>query len=558
MKIQEIKIRSLRGIAEILTVPLHEKNGGPAQTTLIFGDNGAGKSSIVDAIEFLIRGQVSRRGVGGRKQRKELRNLFLDVPPAVIAKTDSGLLLARGDVKGVEEAKILKGRSTPEGIGSWPVAIRRQDVEEFWRVNDDRRLEFFYDYFLPAGSSFADEHRRAEAIRLHEEAVDDHLLALDRLEPYLGVWRGDIPEHVGAIKAFRAVLMRQNGLRKEERKELEYLVDDFEFTLIQRNHASGAAQAARNAQTIDLEGVAAALDSISGAVAEDFRCTTGLNWLSNVAFHVSNDGRLSVDLITTDGRVCDPRDILSEAYLDLLALMVIMDLHLALAKGTERRFVALDDVFQSVDAPLRQRALEHIVSRFEGWQLIITLHDGLWLKATTKIFEGAPSIRVLRIRNRGHGASPAILDERIGPLADVEGCIADNSRPVPLSMAAGRALESLCHELSFSWKVAVQRPLRDEYKLSYLWRILQPVLERSSDPALRQASLRLKTTQFIRNEAAHPNETAESLTDAEARQFADDVRTLWHRLSCQRCQRLVRSPQESGPWALQKSCGHSD
>ncbi|MEV5446481.1 AAA family ATPase, partial [Streptomyces sp. NPDC052644] len=210
MKIQEIRIRSLRGISEILSVPLHAKGSKLAVTTLIFGDNGAGKSSVIDALEFAIRGQVSRRGIGGRKQRKELRNLFLDLPPIVTAKTDSGECLARGAVKSTKGTNILKGRETPKGIGGWPVAVRRQDVEGFWRVDDDRRLEFFYDYFLPAGGSFADEQRRTEAIRLYDEAVLAHHSVIDRLEVYLDPWRGEIPEHVGATSTFKRVLMQQD------------------------------------------------------------------------------------------------------------------------------------------------------------------------------------------------------------------------------------------------------------------------------------------------------------------------------------------------------------
>ncbi|MGW4047473.1 ATP-binding protein [Streptomyces sp. NPDC004721] len=44
-------------------------------STLILGDNGAGKSSITDALEFCLRGKVSRRGNAGMKSRREARNL---------------------------------------------------------------------------------------------------------------------------------------------------------------------------------------------------------------------------------------------------------------------------------------------------------------------------------------------------------------------------------------------------------------------------------------------------------------------------------------------------
>jgi hypothetical protein len=480
LKIQELQISSLRGIADVLTVPLHPKGGGgPAASTLIFGDNGVGKSSIIDALEFVIRGQVSRRGVGGKKQRRELRNLFSDLPPTVVAKTDSGALLARGAVTTLKGVTILKGRSIPTGIGGWPVAIRRQDVEEFWRIDDERRLEFFYDYFLPVGASFADEQRRGEAIRLHDAAVELHESAKNKIGPYLAPWKGDMPEHLGAVGAFRAVLLNGNrGLGKRGRAELRALIDEFEDSLRRRNELFGMADESRAAQTIDLEMVASVLESLAATVAGDFRAVTDLSWLSSVTFHVADSGRLSVNLRTEAGKVLDPRDILSEAYLDLLALMVVVDLHLLLAEGTQRRFIALDDVFQSVDAPLRQRALQHVATRFRGWQIVITLHDGLWLKAAAKILENIDTVRVLRLRSGGYGSSPMILDEIIGPLSDVNACMANGASPTLLTQASGRALESLCHELSFAWKVRVQRPRRDEYKLAYLWDVLYPVLVR--------------------------------------------------------------------------------
>ena len=59
MKIKSIYIHSFRGIPKELTVNFTDKNGKPV-STIISGDNGSGKSSIVDAIEYNLQGRICR------------------------------------------------------------------------------------------------------------------------------------------------------------------------------------------------------------------------------------------------------------------------------------------------------------------------------------------------------------------------------------------------------------------------------------------------------------------------------------------------------------------
>ena len=57
MKIKSIYIHSFRGIPKELTVNFIDKKGKPV-STIISGDNGSGKSSIVDAIEYNLQGRI--------------------------------------------------------------------------------------------------------------------------------------------------------------------------------------------------------------------------------------------------------------------------------------------------------------------------------------------------------------------------------------------------------------------------------------------------------------------------------------------------------------------
>ena len=60
MKILEIQIENIRGIKNISISP----NG---ENVVVFGPNGSGKSAIVDAIEFLLAGRISRLEGEGTK-----------------------------------------------------------------------------------------------------------------------------------------------------------------------------------------------------------------------------------------------------------------------------------------------------------------------------------------------------------------------------------------------------------------------------------------------------------------------------------------------------------
>ena len=60
MKILELEISNVRGVKQI-TIPA---NGG---NVVVYGPNGTGKSAIVDSIDFLLTGKISRLSGEGSK-----------------------------------------------------------------------------------------------------------------------------------------------------------------------------------------------------------------------------------------------------------------------------------------------------------------------------------------------------------------------------------------------------------------------------------------------------------------------------------------------------------
>ena len=53
MKILNLEIKNIRGIKNIKIQP-------DGKSIVVFGPNGVGKSAIVDAVDFLLSGQISR------------------------------------------------------------------------------------------------------------------------------------------------------------------------------------------------------------------------------------------------------------------------------------------------------------------------------------------------------------------------------------------------------------------------------------------------------------------------------------------------------------------
>lgn len=73
-KIKSININGIRGVKDLLPLDLNKKS------VLVYGDNGAGKSSLTDAFEWFFYdriGHLSNEEIGRKKGRDALRNIFI-------------------------------------------------------------------------------------------------------------------------------------------------------------------------------------------------------------------------------------------------------------------------------------------------------------------------------------------------------------------------------------------------------------------------------------------------------------------------------------------------
>src|SRR5687767_4012974 len=83
LRLLDVRIERFRGVPGSATVDFCDSSGVP-QSVLLVGDNGSGKSTIVDAIEFALQGRVGRQPPAQSSLSPELISLSGTTRDAVV------------------------------------------------------------------------------------------------------------------------------------------------------------------------------------------------------------------------------------------------------------------------------------------------------------------------------------------------------------------------------------------------------------------------------------------------------------------------------------------
>lgn len=101
-KIKNITIEGIRGIRDTISLPLNEKS------VLLYGDNGTGKSSISDAIEWFFTDKVSHLSGSEIDLKEALRNSFQDDS----STSSISILFSRNIIDATKNLSIKRGKLT--------------------------------------------------------------------------------------------------------------------------------------------------------------------------------------------------------------------------------------------------------------------------------------------------------------------------------------------------------------------------------------------------------------------------------------------------------------
>lgn len=129
-KIKSISITGIRGIKDSITLPLNEKS------VLLYGDNGTGKSSISDAIEWFYTDKVSHLSGSEIDLKDALRNSYQkDSDTASIA-----ISYNRNVIDATKCLYIKRGKLTSELINS------SNDFEKYYSASQSENLLLRYQF----------------------------------------------------------------------------------------------------------------------------------------------------------------------------------------------------------------------------------------------------------------------------------------------------------------------------------------------------------------------------------------------------------------------------
>ena len=146
-KIKSISIKHFRGIPNEMSLDF--SNNGEPTSFLIYGDNGSGKSSIIDAIELSTQGTIL--AIPSLKSDKWIYSSV-----SLTGNNDRSyeivLTLENGEKNRVEiEKDPEKGRAVGElsilqCFRHAPFVLRRQDILNFWSLPSQQKLNIFRSF----------------------------------------------------------------------------------------------------------------------------------------------------------------------------------------------------------------------------------------------------------------------------------------------------------------------------------------------------------------------------------------------------------------------------
>jgi hypothetical protein len=568
LKIVSLALSNFRGVVGDSTLALTDGTGKPVSVS-IFGSNGTGKSSYVDGIELALQGRVGRSAKFDSTQFPWLRNLSADAPLQVSVTLSDDLVVQRRLVRSASGRTVAEGPPTGPGFRWAPLALKRSDIVRFLDTEALSRGTVLFDYFPNAAGEMGrrpDEELKDLEDERHRKRIERQALAV-RLAAQLGV---DASTLDSADKVAREVRERLLG-GKDASAVLtdgtwDALPEETQATVVRlqdvhRRLAAIRKRVAQGPQVLNPKAYAAqaremrrVVQLVADELTKSFLRITGATHIERIEVLAGETGPVSLDLVVVfaNGEKAFPQQVFSEGYRDLLATLFFLAVSKVSVQRGQSRVLILDDVFQSVDSAIRLNVMRHVLSEFADWQLIVTLHDRLWLEQLRALFRarGHPT-REYRLSGWSFTSGPQVAGDVITPVTAVENALT-HGETASTCAAAGRLLEQICGEQSMRLRISIKRALDDKYTLGDLWPGLVKALKRSH---VRDVVADINDVMEMRNlVGAHYNSWAESLDWEDARGFAEKVLELFRAMHCDACLAWVTTTVEARDTAT-CSCG---
>lgn len=560
-KLKKVTLSGFRGAPLPLSLDFTD-TAGKASSLILRGDNGTGKSTVADAIEFCLQARVGRLAGFNERDLPRIASYATKDSPRVVIEFMDGTTTSRSADVLDGQIRVSDRRVHPD-FRLAPVSIKRSDLMRFSTAARNERLVQLLDfltfhtqpYFPPQEETYSTlETARLEAKdrrRLAAQSVAAHLGIPDNLVPLgLGEFNGFIARYANQAKGhnspyFPPKLWPLVKAFREASKDVKRLEGEIEAG--QKRVQQRMNKAARLAplQSV-LRGLATNLSQAMATIAKDDSIA---EILVNVA--TETEVSLEVNVKLASGVICSPNRILSEGKQDLLTLLIFTGLAKEAATLGQAKFLILDDALQSLSGDIRVRFAEYLLTEFKGFQLMMTVHDRLWAVQLRAIMNrvGLPVVE-REIRAWSFSQGPVITNKP-GALTDTLAASLPSASPDAICALTGRLLEEVSDYLSCELNTSVSRRQGDRYTLGDTW---PGVLKSVRRTTIRDKVEDVERWQPLRNlVGAHFNEWARTLSLSEAQAFANSVLELEAALTCPKCGRVEGTGNPGLPLACR--CG---
>lgn len=571
MKISKLYIKSFRGIPNECTLNFCDKNG-KAKSVIIYGGNGSGKSSIVDAIEFNLQGRIERNSDVKNSKRPSALNYLLEKSVTAYTSIDfdnntcneRNIVVERDDIN---DRDIIYSSSdvAHEDFNEVSIALRRNEIIAY-NNEDEKRRQFFV-------SSFIYSKQIEEQISTHKEIVksENYIRNLgeqistktSKLSDMIGFSSIDIQKNIegaqnyiqrkffpisnecfalveSASKRNNAPVAKKNIPQK---KYEQYIILAKEIDELSKKKIKKKEDLKNLKKIIRRENLPRVLkeeyyDKVAELLTQGFVQISELNYIEKIELSTGGDtlNSLDIKIQLCNGRVVTPNQIFSEANYDLMILLLYISIiRVGITKEKKARVLIIDDVLQSIDASIRTKFISYIFKELKDWQFIITCHDRLWLNQLKHLFKchNVGGFKEFYITYWSFETGPLISEISGGVDNSIQQALSTNNIKI-IAATAGSFLEKICNEITMNMRFSIERRIDDKYELNDLWNAVKSKLKK--DDFLNPICNEIDQVYYLRNIfGAHYNKWAESINDEEVLRFANLVQQLYEKTFCPKC-----------------------
>lgn len=565
MKITQLNIESFRGIPDKLVVDF-TKNG-QACSTIIYGDNGSGKSSIIDALEYNLQARIGRTTAIKNEFRPSPFNLRNDIDSIAMTrchfsdKSENERYIYRHIDKNDKEIFKSSDGKTHTNFSIAPIALRRSDIISYTSMPVQKKQVLFWSFIYTTDAKPNEQepkdnkldqvviqnldqeriilkanrdNKREELAKVMKITLDEIPKSLSDTQQFIHKrLRGGLNKHQYRRLQKKAVIKFENEKANRIAKDLIKIHEELKENTSRLNRVSNINSGSNERKKKETRKF---LSEASQHLTRSFNKISTSNFVKEINVKIGKLTEVSfeIEVVLSNGNVTTPNNIFSEANLDLLILLLYTSIILESEKYGQSKVLVLDDVLQSVDSTIRAKFINYLLDTFKDWQIIITVHDRMWKNQLISEFQRkSHSFKEIDIQRWDFESGPRLVYK------DSKGCNHDLLDALKLNniqfiaSATGILLEAICDNLSVSLNTTIKRKYDDRYTIGDLWGGVKKHFKRTKISNITEDIDRLL---IIRNLiSAHYNEWAHSISDQEIIDFAEAVNSMYLKTHCNEC-----------------------